>query len=191
MKLLIITQTVDKNHPVLGFFHRWIEEFAKHFEKITVIGNATGIYSLPPNVEVHSLGKYPESGIKTSKRDPFERIVRSIRFLLLVWSLRKNYDAVLVHMTPEHLVLGGPVFKLFGKRAYLWYNHTAESPWLSFAAGFAKNIFHTSPYAATARFPQAKRMPAGIDTELFRPRGVKKIPKSMYFQGRVSPAKKV
>lgn len=23
MKLLIVTQTLDKNDPILGFFHRW------------------------------------------------------------------------------------------------------------------------------------------------------------------------
>jgi len=39
MKLLIITQAVDKNHPVLGFFHRWVEELAMHFVHIFVVRN--------------------------------------------------------------------------------------------------------------------------------------------------------
>lgn len=29
VKLLIITQKIDINDPILGFFHKWIEEFAK------------------------------------------------------------------------------------------------------------------------------------------------------------------
>ena len=37
MRLLIITQKVDKNDDILGFFHRWILEFAKHYESVTVI----------------------------------------------------------------------------------------------------------------------------------------------------------
>ena len=37
MKLLIITQAIDENNPVMGFFVRWVEEFSKHCEKITVI----------------------------------------------------------------------------------------------------------------------------------------------------------
>ena len=57
MKLLIITQAVDKNNPVLGFFVRWIEEFAKHFELVTIICLEKGEYELPGNVKVLSLGK--------------------------------------------------------------------------------------------------------------------------------------
>jgi len=57
MKLLIVTQKVDKNDDILGFFHGWIAEFAKHCEKITVIALGVGEYDLPRNVEVLSLGK--------------------------------------------------------------------------------------------------------------------------------------
>ena len=37
IKLLIITQKVDRNDDVLGFFHGWITEFAKHVEEVTVL----------------------------------------------------------------------------------------------------------------------------------------------------------
>ena len=57
MKLLIITQKVDINDPVLGFFHRWLEEFAKHYEFVTVICLEKGEHRLPENVKVLSLGK--------------------------------------------------------------------------------------------------------------------------------------
>src|SRR3989344_6741688 len=57
MRLLIVTQKVDKNDPVLGFFHRWIEKFAKNFERVTVICLGKGEYNLPANVKVLSLGK--------------------------------------------------------------------------------------------------------------------------------------
>ena len=57
MKLLILTQKVDKNDTTLGFFHRWIEEFSKNYEKIIVICLYKGEYNLPQNVEVYSLGK--------------------------------------------------------------------------------------------------------------------------------------
>ena len=36
-KLLIFTQKADINDPVLGFFHKWIEEFSKNFESIIVV----------------------------------------------------------------------------------------------------------------------------------------------------------
>ncbi|MFH0892331.1 MAG: glycosyltransferase family 4 protein [Candidatus Falkowbacteria bacterium] len=57
MKLLICTQKVDINDDVLGFFHSWIREFAKHYEKVTVICLYKGEYDLPENVKVLSLGK--------------------------------------------------------------------------------------------------------------------------------------
>ena len=60
MKLLIITQKVDRNDPILGFFHRWLEEFAKNCEQVTVICLYKREYNLPGNVKVLSLGK--ESG---------------------------------------------------------------------------------------------------------------------------------
>ena len=57
MKLLIVTQAIDSEHPILGFFHRWVEEFAKHCEHVHVICLQAGKHSLPANVTVHSLGK--------------------------------------------------------------------------------------------------------------------------------------
>ena len=57
MKLLIITQKVNREDSVLGFFHSWIREFATHFEKVTVICLEKGTYDLPQNVAVLSLGK--------------------------------------------------------------------------------------------------------------------------------------
>ena len=57
MKLLITTQTVNINDPVLGFFHRWLKEFAENCEQVTVICLQVGEYQLPPNVKVISLGK--------------------------------------------------------------------------------------------------------------------------------------
>ena len=57
MRLLIITQKVDINDPILGFFHHWIEEFAKTFDKATVICLEKGESNLSPEIKVLSLGK--------------------------------------------------------------------------------------------------------------------------------------
>ena len=82
MKLLICTQVVDKNHPILGFFHRWIEEFAKHCDTVEVICLFEGEHTLPANVHVHSLGK--EEGKN--------RLKYLIRFYAYIWNLRNEYD---------------------------------------------------------------------------------------------------
>ncbi|MEK7538915.1 MAG: hypothetical protein AAB552_03680 [Patescibacteria group bacterium] len=72
MKLLILTQKVDQNDDILGFFHGWIREFAKHAEQVTVIALGVGEYDLPKNVRVFSLGKelfaQERGGLGNSKR---------------------------------------------------------------------------------------------------------------------------
>ena len=114
MKLLIITQAIDLDDPILGFFHRWVEEFAKRFEHIEVICLKLGRHSLPGNVSVHSLRK--EKGRRS-------RFMYATYFGWLIWKLRPKYDAVLVHMNPEYVILGGVDWRLMGKKIYFWYNH--------------------------------------------------------------------
>ena len=88
MNLLILTQKVNKNDPILGFFHQWIEEFSNRFEKVTVICLQKGEYNLPSNVKVYSLGK--ESGKSKIK------YVKN--FFNLILGLNREYDSVFIHM---------------------------------------------------------------------------------------------
>ncbi|MDO8523980.1 MAG: glycosyltransferase family 4 protein [bacterium] len=188
MKLLIVTQALDENHPVLGFFVGWVWEFAKHFEKVTVIALSVGKTKLPGNVTVRSLGKEKKSRLPKF----LLRVLYVGRFVRYIIQSRREYDTVFVHMNPEYVILGSPVWRMFRKKIALWYNHTHGGFKLSLAAKLSDIVFHTSPYAASARFKNAKRMPAGIDTELFKPHpGIKKHPRSVYFQGRVALSKNV
>ena len=82
MRLLVITQKVDRNDPVLGFFHRWIEEFAKHCEKVTVICLEMREHRLPINVRVLSLGKEQNKS----------KLKYIFRFYRYIWQERNNYD---------------------------------------------------------------------------------------------------
>lgn len=181
IKLLIVTQTVDTEDSVLGFFVRWIEELAKHLEHIDVICLKKGKHSLPTNVRVHSLGK--EKGIS--------RFKYVLNFYRYIWKFRHDYDAVFVHMNPEYVILGGPFWQMWGKRIVFWYNHPQDNLRLRFGVVFADQVLYTSPYAATARFEKARRMPAGIDTELFVSQSIPRVPCGIYMQGRVAPSKRV
>ena len=133
MKLLITTQAVDSDDPILGFFHQWIEAFATQCETVTVICLREGNHHLPANVEVLSLGK--EKGAS--------RLTRVVRFYRLIIAHRREYEAVFVHMNPEYVVLGGPLWRFWRKRTVLWYTHKNVDLKLRVATFFANAV---APY---------------------------------------------
>ncbi len=180
MKLLIITQAVDLDDPILGFFHRWIEEFAKHSEKVSVICLKEGRHSLPSNVSVYSLGK--EYG--------GSRLKYVFRFYKYIWTLRHEYDSVFVHMNQEYVLLGWKVWWLLGKRIVLWRNHKKGSILTRIAALVSHTVCYTSPEAYVAHYPNTVQMPLGIDTDLFEPPAQPADPCSILFLGRLDPVKK-
>jgi glycosyltransferase involved in cell wall biosynthesis len=159
MKLLIVTQVIDTKDPVLGFFVRWVEEFAKHIERVEVICLKEGAHNLPANVRVHSLGK--EKGVS--------RATYIFNFYRYIWSLRHDYDAVFVHMNPEYVILGGLLWRLWGKRISLWYTHKSVNIKLRLATLLAHAIFTASKESFRLQSNKVRVMGHGIDTNFFTP----------------------
>lgn len=159
MRILIVTQKVDRNDSVLGFFHRWIEEFAIHCESVVVICLEKGGHNLPSHVQVLSLGKEK----KTST------FIYIYRFYSYIWKHRKEYDAVFVHMNPEYAILGSLIWRCLGKKTTLWYTHKHVDAKLKIAEKFVHTIFTASE--RSFRLPSSKVhvMGHGIDTDVFHP----------------------
>lgn len=186
MKILILTQKVNINDPILGFFHSWIEEFAKSFKRVTVICLQKGKYNLPENVRIFSLGKESEKS----------RIKYLIHFYGYIWRERKNYDAVFVHMNQEYVLLGAIFWKLLGKKIYMWRNHHSGSFLTDTASVFCEKVFCTSKYSYTAKYKKTVLMPVGVDTSKFIPPmanspSEEKLKNSILFLGRIGPSKNV
>ena len=179
LRLLVCTQAVDRDDPALGFFHRWVEKLSERCERIHVICLKEGEHRLPSNVSIYSLGK--ETG-----RSLLKYISRFYRFL---WSLRGDYDAVFVHMNSEYVLLGGLLWRVWGKRIVLWRNHRMAGVAIRLAARLAQRICYTSPASFTARYSHAIRMPIGIDVEEFRTAQVPTDPRSILFFGRLDIVK--
>ncbi len=178
VNLLVLTQAVDLNDPVLGFFHGWIVELSKHYEKIHVICLKEGKHLLPANVVVHSLGK--ESGVS--------RLVHLARFYRYIWTLRHEYDAVFVHMNPEYVVLGRKSWFLLRKKVYLWRNHYSGGFLTVLAVLLSRKVFCTSRFSFTARFKKTRIMPVGVN---FAPiTDVVREPRSILFLARIAPSKR-
>ncbi|KKU82067.1 MAG: Glycosyltransferase [Parcubacteria group bacterium GW2011_GWA1_47_8] len=191
MKLLILTQKVDMNDDVLGFFHGWVAEFAKHCEQVTVIALGVGEYDLPKNVRVFSLGKEKDADLRGIRRG-LARTMYFVRFYRYIWRERENYDTVFVHMNQEYVLLGGIFWKILGKKITLWRNHYVGSLLTRIAVLLCNHVFCTSKYSYTARFKKTSIMPVGIDTDIFkRDASVERKNNSILFLGRISPVKNV
>jgi len=158
MKLLILTQKIDENDDVLGFFHRWVLEFAKHCEKVTVICLKKGEYNVPKNVEVLSLGK--EDGVS--------KIKYIINFYKYIFSKKNEYDSVFVHMNPEYVILGGLFWKLLNKKIGLWYVHRQVNLKLKIAEKIVDIVFTAAKESFRLESKKINIMGHGIDTDKFK-----------------------
>ena len=182
-KLLIITQTVDENDQLLGFFISWIKLFAKKFEKVSIVCLNEGKNDLPSNVKVVCLGK--SKGVS--------KPIQLLNFYKYIIGARDEYDAVFVHMNPIWVILGGPSWHIMGKKIFLWYTHKAVTPKLRLAEKFADVIFTASK--ESFRLPSKKVIVTGhgIDTNLFRPshesRTTNQEPLKILSVGRIAPVK--
>jgi glycosyltransferase involved in cell wall biosynthesis len=157
MKILICTQKVDRADPFLGFAHRYFEEFAKHFDEVTIVALGVGTYDLPKNVRVFSLGKEQGSGA-------FGYVTRFVPFIVRE---RKNYDAVFVHMSVEFSILGGIFWRLSGKRIVLWYTHRQNNWRVWLGTFFANVVLSASEKSFPIVTPKLRVIGHGIDTNAF------------------------
>lgn len=187
MKLLVVTQAVDQNDPILGFFHGWLLEFARQCESVEVICLREGKHDLPANVHVHTLGKlhHEESLL-------IDRLRYAVRFLILIVRLVRQYSWVFVHMNPEYVLLGAPLWLLLRKRVALWYTHKSVTIKLWFALPFVRHVFTASAESFRIKSKKVLVTGHGIDTDLFDvPRTLQKDFLRIITVGRLSSSKRV
>lgn len=182
MKLLIITQKVDINDPILGFFHGWITEFARNVENVSIICLYEGEHQLPRNVSVYSLGKERGSS----------RLEYIIRFFFLIWKLRRKYTHVFVHMNQVYVLLGGIFWKISRRTVSLWYVHRAKTLSLWFAEKLANLIFTATPESFGVKSSKLHFVGQAVDIEKFRqskPEAIAGGPLRIVSVGRITPIK--
>ncbi|MAG12670.1 hypothetical protein CL630_02540 [bacterium] len=188
MKLLILTQKVDKNDDVLGFFHSWIREFSTQCKNVSVICLERGEYDLPHNVEIFSLGKEENLTYNPAKSEARQRrlqptrlvsraeratynllrkITYIVRFIRYIVRNRNKYDTVFVHMNPEYVVLGGLLWRLWRKKIGLWYVHRQVNLKLRIAEKLAHIIFSTTKEAFRLKSKKIHFLGHGIDLARF------------------------
>ncbi len=183
--ILITTQTVDRDHPILGFMHDWIAALAQEINTIHVITARKGRVSLPDNVTVHHL---------TRANQPVSTIPNHLFhhkwFLRLIAS--RKIDAVFVHMIPKWAVYTAPYCKLARIPLVLWYAHGHVPRMLLTAEKFVDRIVTSTPEGCRLDSPKLHVVGQGIDTTHFRPGTEGRNGRFRILTiGRLSPVKKL
>ena len=184
MKLLIVTQSVDREDPNLGAFYYWFQMLARNVSSLTIIAGRVGITDFPPNVSVHSFGKDQGYG----------RMRRIGKF----WELFSHHfalsDAVLFHQIPEFVIASAPFLIGRTQIAGLWYAHGKVSRCLRLAERLVDHILTSSE--AGFRMPSKKvhHLGQAINTDLFCPAGPEMTrgsgaPLRLITVGRIAPVK--
>ncbi len=176
IKLMLYTPSLDHADPVFGFSVRWADEFARQTEKLVIISRFVGE------------GDVPQGSIGIAVGKPwFSRVIK-------LWSTaikyRKQYDKVFVHMSPEVVLAGWPIWFVLRKPIYLWYAHGAIPLALKLAEPLVKLIFASSETGLRLQTPKARFVGQGIDTELFKPNPEIKKENIIITVSRITPAKK-
>ncbi len=182
MRLLIVCQAVDSEHPNLGSFVSWLTEFAKRCDQLIVVANQVGAHSLPKNVIVHSLGK--EIGVG--------RVSRYLRFVRFIVGSASEYDAVFCHMNPEFVIAGAWWWRLTGKRVALWYVHGTVSFRLRLALLLSHAVCTVNEESLRIKSKKVNYLGHGIDVNFFVP-GYRLLHDEFLVvsASRVSPAKHI
>lgn len=180
--ILVVTQAIDKDDPLLGFFLDWIHGLAQYNQTVRVICLKKGEYTLPDNVKVLSLGKEIGKG--------------KVGY---IWSLykyclkyRKEYDRVFVHMNPVYVVLVGWLWRLMGKRVSLWFAHYQLHPYLRIAEKFCHVVFTSVRSACLLDSKKVLPIGQGIDVSKFDIKARERQDvMNLLFLGRISPLKEL
>jgi glycosyltransferase involved in cell wall biosynthesis len=158
MKLLIITQKVDKDDSYFGFFHTWLALFAQKCEQVTVLALETHSYELPNNVRVLSLGKEEKKS----------RTQYLLNFWKYTWKYRNDYDVVFCHMSPLYVIAGFPIWKLLHKKISLWYIHRNVDFKLWMAEKLTDVVFTASPESFRLKSKKVRYVRQAVSSEQFR-----------------------
>lgn len=179
MRLVFLTQVLDRQDAVLGFVVRWLEGLAARCERVRVVALEVGDTSgLPPNVDWVEIGR----------RGRLRRWLR-YRHALGQALGRDGFDTLLAHMVPRYALLARGPARRHGRPLFLWYTHAAVDARLRAAERVVDGIFTVN--RASLRLETEKRIETGhgIDLAHFDVGAVPEGPVRLLAVGRRTPAK--
>lgn len=180
MRLLFVTQVLDRQDAVLGFVPRWVEGLSKAAEQVRVVALEVGdTDGLPANVDWVELGR----------RGSIRRFLRYRKALL--GAFRDGYDGVLTHMVPRYSTVAAPYARRAGAAHFLWYTHKGVDHRLLSALDVVDGAFTASTESLRVDSPKKIVTGHGIDAAHFEGSRSAPVPGRMRLLsvGRVTPSK--
>jgi glycosyltransferase involved in cell wall biosynthesis len=181
MRVVFITQAVNREDPVLPHTPRWIEALATRpdVERVAVLALRTGRAALPANVDVYCFGRSNRAAALAA----FYRGVAR--------ALRSRPDVFFVHQGGPYPGLLLPVRLLARIPVVQWKTHGVISRAMTFYARRCDDlVFTATPASFPLRLPNVRVVGHGIDTEAFRPAAAPRVG-DLIAVGRIAPMKRV
>jgi len=150
-RLLVITQEMDEESALLGFFLGWVRELSKHFDEVHVAYLKGRGADISENVFLHKL-----AGGKVGK---------VLQLNKLIMDLRPKW--ILAHMCPEFVVSAYPAAKAVGAPVTMFYAHGGVSNALRMAERLAAKVITTTEGGFRINSGKKVVIHQGIDTKRF------------------------
>ena len=166
MRLVVLTQVVDADHPALAQTVDILEALSRRCEEVTVLCDHVGRHDLPANVRLSTFG----SSSRVGRGFAFERLLAGA----LVPSGRRP-DAVLAHMIPTFLTLAAPLCRSLRIPLGLWYTHWNADRSLRLATRLADVVLSVDTRSFPLARPKVRGIGHAIDVRRFPAPGAAKV----------------
>lgn len=180
MRLVFVTQVLDRRDAVLGFVVRWVEGLARHCERVRVLALEVGDTSeLPDQVDFRVLGR----------RGNLRRFWRYRRFLVEAFR-GDGFDTLLTHMVPRYSLVAARRARRQGVGHFMWYTSKGVDARLRRAVDLVDKVFTASPESLRVETEKRVVTGHGIDVAHFdRGGATPDAPPRLLSVGRLTPAK--
>lgn len=185
-QLCMVAQVLDKEHPILGFFHAWVLECSKRFDVVHVICLQQGTCELPAHVHVYSLGK--EKGASKC---------------MYVWRFYKYLTTIFFTHPPTHVffhmgaifnVLAAPFFliRTFTQTRFYWWKAHGHINWFGrLALRFVDRVYTSTESGFPIVTPKRRIVGQAIDDTLFSYHDNSRDGGTVLYVGRIAPVKQL
>lgn len=160
MNLLMFNLAVDSEHVTLAFGLNWIRKLALRFDHIDVVTMYEGVYELPSNVTVWSVG-----GEKN-----YSKWLRFLNFYLIILKIftRRKINKVFTHMIPIFAIMFWPISLVTRLKNVMWYAHGAVDSSLKLAHRMVSTVVTSTPEGCRIKSKKIIVIGQGVDVETYK-----------------------